>query len=237
MKRITKICIILIIEFTILLLSFILYWPPFNEDKISTIESSSNYVTFNLNEFNFDEPTFLNMLRKVTYPFNSKYYEVYIQTELPKNQFCSFLLKSNYTIEYNNVTRDFNLHLGEKEHVDTLKIDKYFIQVNSPILELVISKNLSDYFFNKSNHDFNNYTLGNFNDYGFGNNDTYENNEIFFIRDGGIICNMDNEIAPVIYAKTPFWDAVGNMLIFFLVGSGIVSLFISLTEWITKNEL
>ncbi len=112
-----------IVFLLILIGSILLYFPPFF--------SQSNYYpgenfSIDLNEYNeqFEKPSWINFFRKISSPFDFKFFNLYLEPiENKALNNCSYMDMGTIYLTFENKT--LSVETGEKNLIDTIRIDEY----------------------------------------------------------------------------------------------------------------
>lgn len=103
--------------------SFLLYLPPL---YTKSADYHGGNISIDLNEFNeqFQKPSLLNLFRKISSPFDFKFFNLYLEPiENRELNNCSYLYMDTVYQEFGNET--LKLEVGERTLVNTIKIDRY----------------------------------------------------------------------------------------------------------------
>ncbi|MBS3086146.1 hypothetical protein J4422_00400 [Candidatus Pacearchaeota archaeon] len=205
MKKITKVFIMMFIA----VISFLLYAPFLNQKILDYGEYDCCNLTISSREGIFDKPTLFNTIKKVTSPFDLKYYNLYLSFSLKENPACYLVYPNILTYQIDNETR--SIIRGDREFVKTIRFDESYNIV------------LSNFTYNTT--DIKDYIA-------------YRN---ISVPEGQIISSISTEITVgkevnyLLISKMTWFDAIGNMFIFFLFWIGIILLIKSLIEWIKER--
>lgn len=104
--------------------SIYLYFPPIHIQKVDYYGEN---FSIDLNEFadEFEKPSFFNFLRKISSPFEFKFFDLSLKPIENKDlNNCSYL--DIGTIYQNFENKSLQIEAGKKNFIDTIKIDKYY---------------------------------------------------------------------------------------------------------------
>lgn len=205
MEKITKILIIIFIA----IVSFLLYAPFLNQKILDYGEYGCCNLTISSREGIFDKPTLSNIFRKVTSPFDLKYYNLYLSFNLKGNPACYLAYPNILTYQVDNETR--NITRGDKELVKIIRFDEPYNIV------------LSNFIYNTTDIDY----------YIAYRNITIPEDQI--ISSISTEITVGEEVNYLLIARMTWPDAIGNMFIFFLFWIGIILLIKTIIGWVKEK--
>ena len=186
-----------------------LYAPPLNEKVLG--EQNQDFCSLNVTYTNnfFDEPNIQNTLRKITSPFDLKYYNLYLDINRKYPAYCNIFYPTTLDYVINNKSGNISFDEGPKK-VGTIKFDELnkivllkFTYAPTNITDLINYRNIT----------------------------IPENKTLESISQN---ITVGEEVDYLLIARMTWLDALGNIFIFTLFWIAFIFLLNQVKEWIKK---
>lgn len=203
-KNVKIIALILII-----ISSFFLYSPSIRHNQI--LIDYGEYekgLIINSQEDVFDYPGPLNTLRKITSPFDLKYYDLYLKFDLKENSNCYMIYPEEISYEIEGQIKYLNRSI--EEPIKTIKADEVY---NITLLNFTYKNTPSQDYLNAHGIEI-------------------PKNKTANLRTN---ITVGEEVNYYLTAKMNPWDALGNMFIFSVFWIGFILLLEQIILWIKKS--